>query len=167
MKSKRLPKPDRPNMPDYGILDASSGSGLMSWSRLSDQMSKARNYWIITTRPNGRPHATPVWGVWLDEVFYFGMGARSRKARNIESNPWIVVHLESGDDVVILEGTVERITDQTTLAHIDEVYAAKYNFHPLGDETKQLDNPFYALHPHKAYSWLEKDFPGSATRWQF
>ncbi len=68
-------------MPGYGI--AQKRDGLMEWEHLSKHMASARNYWIITTRPDGRPHAAPVWGVWMDEVFYFSTGARSVKARNL------------------------------------------------------------------------------------
>jgi hypothetical protein len=56
------PKASRPYMPGYGILDAKSGSGLLPWSVAVERLTEARNYWIATTRPDGRPHAMPVWG---------------------------------------------------------------------------------------------------------
>ena len=99
------PQAARPDMPDYGI--SADADGLLPWQHVSEQMAAARNYWIGTVRPDGRPHATPVWGVWVDETFYFGMGPRSVKARNLAANPALVVHLESGDDVVVLEGVAE------------------------------------------------------------
>ncbi|MEW5989407.1 MAG: pyridoxamine 5'-phosphate oxidase, partial [Chloroflexota bacterium] len=71
--------------------------------------------------------------------------------------------LESGDDVVILEGAVEVISDPERLAHVGRVYATKYNM----DEWEVGDNPLYAVRPQQAFGWLERDFPGSATRWQF
>ena len=155
------PAPSRPHMPEYGLLDAESGSGLFPWSHVSERMAAARNYWVATTQPDGRPHAAPVWGLWLDEAFYFGTALSSRKARNLEANPGIVVHLESGDDVVILEGIAEKVSDAALLARLDEAYFAKYKFHLDGNA-----NPIYSLHPRVAYAWLERDFPGSATRWQ-
>ena len=33
-------------------------------------MSKAHNYWVSTTRPDGRPHVMPVWGVWIEEILF-------------------------------------------------------------------------------------------------
>ncbi len=55
-----VPVTARPYMPnDYGILDESAGSGLLPWSRVSERLAAARNYWKHTTRPDGRSHAKP------------------------------------------------------------------------------------------------------------
>ena len=147
----------------YGILDPTSGSGLLPWSRVSERMAGARNYWIGTTRPDGRPHAAPVWGVWLDETFYVGTERLSRKARNLAADPRLVVHLESGDDVVILAGVAEAVTDAAPLTRYADAYDAKYQFRPDPSD----GGPTYALRPRVAYAWLESDFVGGATRWPF
>jgi general stress protein 26 len=157
------PRADRPGMPkEYGIHPPSEG--LLPWSAAVDKLEGARNYWVSTTRPDGRPHAMPVWGIWLDGAFYFGTGRRSRKARNLAANPEIVVHLESGDDVVILEGQAEEVTEATDKKRIGEAYAAKYNENADGGAS---DSPLYAVRPRIAQSWHERDFPQSATRWTF
>ena len=39
---------------------------LLPWSWALDRLSQARNYWIATTRADGRPHSRPVWGVLVD-----------------------------------------------------------------------------------------------------
>lgn len=158
------PKPDRPTTRNYGIT--ADESGLMDWDWVDEQMAQSRNYWICSTRPDGRPHATPVWGVWVDGVLYFGNDRQSRKARNLAHSPEVVVHLESGDDTVILEGTVEAITDKALLAQIAEVYALKYPpYKP--DPEPGPDTLYYKLVPRTGFSWLERDFPNTATRWQF
>jgi hypothetical protein len=152
-------------MQDYGISDAPEG--LLPWSFASQLMAVARNYWIGSTRPDGRPHAAPVWGVWLDEVFYFGTGPGSVKARNLAVNPAMVVHLESGDEVVILEGEAQWLTeiDPALWQRIADQYAAKYEgFRPDPPSTQ---GPFVALRPTTALAWLEQDFVRSATRWRF
>jgi len=159
------PLAQRPDMPDYGI--SAEPDGLLPWSFADQQLAAARNYWIITTRPDGRPHAAPVWGVWLDSVLYFGTGPGSVKARNLAANPALVVHLESGDDVVILEGVAEWITEADTALwqRIADQYAAKYDgFRP---DPPSPQGPFVALRPQIALGWLEKDFVRSATRWRF
>jgi hypothetical protein len=94
------PKASRPFMPDYGVLDAQSGQGLLLWSWATKRLASARNYWIATARPDGYPHMTPVWGVWLDETFYFSTGRRSRKARNLAADPRCVVCPERADEPV-------------------------------------------------------------------
>jgi hypothetical protein len=92
----------RPDIPGYGIRP--DGEGILPWSFVDERMANARNYWVATTRPDGRPHAMPLSGVWIDGSFCFGTGPGSRKARNLAENPHLVVHSESGDEVVILEG---------------------------------------------------------------
>lgn len=156
------PKAGRPHMPaDYGIHPLETG-GLIPWSRVTDQLEEARNYWVITTGEN-RPHAAPVWGIWLDNGVYFSTDRASRKARNLAVNPEMVVHLESGDDVVILEGTAEEITDPMLLKRFADAYEPKYQIRPVTDGS----SPIYGLRPRVVHAWLEQDFQGTATSWRF
>lgn len=158
------PQPGRPQMQNYGI--AAGSEGLMTWEWVNDQMTNARNYWICSTRPDGRPHAAPVWGVWYEGAFYFGSDRQARKTRNLIHSPEVVVHLESGDEAVILEGAVAEVRDPVLLAHIAEVYAAKYPpFRP--DPVNEPGAVYFALRPRTAFAWLENDFPNTATRWRF
>ena len=161
-------EPTRPDMPGYGVH--SSGEGMLPWSHVDERMAQARNYWVATTRPDGRPHCVPTWGAWVDGTFYFGSGPRSRKARNLSANPNVVVHLESGDDVVILEGIAEEFAnpEPSLFARIADAYAAKYLDPETGQEFRLSDvEGMYAVHPRVAFGWLERDFPRTATRWSF
>lgn len=152
-------------MPEsYGLQAPSREQGMLAWSEVSGRMAGARNYWVGTTRPDGRPHVAPVWGVWLDEAFFFSTDLMSRKGRNIAANPEMLVHLESGDDVVILEGTAEEVLDRSLLQQFADVYEAKYQFRP-GVESERPG--VFRLRTRAAFAWLEKDFPRTATRWRF
>ena len=160
------PRADRPDMPSgYGIQPIEDVKSLVPLSHIDEQMQKSRNYWVCTTRPDSSPHAMPVWGVWLDGAFFFSTDPYSRKGRNLAANPHIAVHLESGDDVVILEGIVQTTTDSALLKRADEAYYVKYQFHLAED----VDYPglVYRLQPRVAYTWFEKSFPATATRWKF
>ena len=160
-------KIDRPEMEGYGIQPIGDGADLIPWAEISRKMTEARNYWVATTRQNGKPHAMPVWGVWLDETFYFGTGVDSVKARNLRHNPTIVVHLESGDDVTILEGTAVEITNKSLLQHIYfDVYGPKYDL-DMSAQAEDGAGPTFALKPTLAFAWLESDFPNTATRYRF
>ena len=155
----------RPKMKDYGIFEAPEG--MLDWDFVTDQMTKSRNYWISTTRPDGRPHAAPVWGVWLEGNLYFGTSPNALKARNLAANPALVVHLESGDDVVILEGTAVKMTEMAPdfYKKFGDAYAAKYNgFKPNPPSEAE---PVFTLNIQNALAWLEADFPRTATRWEF
>ena len=119
----------RPDIPEgYGV--PTSVEGMLPWRHVVDRLVAARNYWVATTRPDGRPHAVPVWAVWVDGVLYQGGGGDTRRARNLDANQHAAVHLESGDQVVIIEGVTEKLTEDTAdaelLRRIDDAYEAKY-----------------------------------------
>ena len=77
------PLRDRPQMPKvYGIEPAEAG-GMIEWSAVADRLAAARNYWVATTRADGRPHVTPVWGVWLDGAVMFDTDVNTVKALNL------------------------------------------------------------------------------------
>jgi PPOX class probable F420-dependent enzyme len=155
------PVAERPGFePDYGISDAPSDA---SWSDAVARLKSARNYWVVTTRPDGRPHAMPVWGLWLDDAVVFSTNPASRKGRNLAANAELVVHLESGDDAVILEGRAEIVADEDVLRRFSEAYFEKYGWRVEPGPGFGI----YALRPRVAFTWREADFPQSATRWRF
>ena len=148
--------------PLYGMK---SPHKFLPFSHAEDRLLNSRNYWICTTRPDGRPHSIPVWGFWLEGALYFGTARSTRKARNLAHNPAISVHLESGDDVVILEGIAQEvnISDKSTVKKLDALSRAKYKM-PLMVVPEAV---FYRVGPHVVLAWTESDFPNNATRWQF
>jgi len=151
-------------MPGYGILDADSGRGLLPWSWATERIANSHNYWIATTSPDGRPHVMPVWGVWLDDGFYFSTGKTTRKGRNLAANPRCVVCSERADEAIIVEGVVEPVDDPTVYARFADAYKAKYDW-----PVEQATAPAYAVRPQVAFAFIENadDFAGAATRWRF
>ncbi|WP_410764444.1 pyridoxamine 5'-phosphate oxidase family protein [Haloferax sp. DFSO60] len=151
---------DRPvTESSYGI--PTNKDGLLSWSIVEDAFAEDRVFWISTTRPDGNPHARPVWGVWVDGAFHCGGGENTRWVRNLAHNSHLTVHRESGTDVVILEGVAERLDEQTadesTLERIDDAYEEKYDI--------RHGTPVFRIHPARVLAW--SDFPTDATRWTF
>jgi pyridoxine/pyridoxamine 5'-phosphate oxidase len=130
---------------------------MLPWSWAEERLAAARNYWIVTAAPDGEPSAAPVWGVWADGAVYFGTNPRSQKGRNLARDPRAVVHLESGDEVVILHGEVERCPLEDSVA---DAYEAKYDYRPEVPE-------FLRLRLSRALAWLESDYPKTATRFDF
>jgi hypothetical protein len=148
----------RPLMPSgYGI--ARGEDGQLPWSYVATQCERSRNYWLCTTRADGRPHAMPVWGLWLAGRVAFSTDPSSLKARNFRARPEVVVHLESGDEVVVVEGRVEEL-DRALLPAFLDAYDAKYDYRPSAEQTEGV----YQVRPERALAWREKDFPTSATR---
>jgi hypothetical protein len=150
-------------MPE-GYSIPQSSEGLLPWSHVDRRMAEARNYWIGTSRPDGRPHVMPVWGIWLEGELYFGTDRNSRKSRNLKENPSVAVHLESGDDVVIVEGLASEVRDPERIAAVDSAYLAKYGMRIIGHPGEPI---IYSVSTAAVFAWKEKDFPKSATRWRF
>lgn len=158
------PKRSRPDMPAAYGVPSGPGDAQLSWEWARGELTAARNYWICTVQPDGRPHAMPVWGLWLDDGFYFSTDPKSRKGRNIARDPRITVHLESGDDVVVIEGSIVIERDAAALRRFVDEYDRKYE---IRVDTDKPDYGIYALHPQKALTFREQEFPASATKWTF
>src|SRR5436190_10842025 len=113
-----------PHVPDlYGLKPRKE---YLPWSHAEERLVRSRNYWICTARPDGRPHSIPVWGFWHEGALYFGTHRDTRKAKNIARNPNVSVHLESGDDVVILEGRAEEVDQKALARQLDASARKKY-----------------------------------------
>lgn len=150
---------DRPAMATgYGVGDPKYGYEPIEWGWVVKRLTASRSYWVATTRADGRPHLSPVWAVWTDGALHFFTDPESLKARCLRRDPRAVIHLESGDEVVILEG-VARPARATAEVVYD--YERKYGIE-LGEEPEGM----FRLSLTKALAWLESDFPRTATRWR-
>ena len=158
------PRATRPGIQGYGIVDADSGKGLYPWGWAAERLLNAHTYWVATTRPDGRPHIMPVWGIWLEGAFYFSTGRQSRKARNLAANPACVVTLEINGESVIVEGVASEVRDPGLLGRLAKAYTAKYEWDMEGNE-----EPFFVVRPRVAFGFNENDsqFTSTATRWIF
>lgn len=146
----------RPYVEDsYGI--PADDAGMLDWEHVSARMAPARNYWLSTVTPDGRPHAMPVWGVWLDDFIHFGGGRGTRKAKNLARNPRVSIHLEDGWDVVIIEGVAEEVLDEALQVRLDDAYEEKYGI--------RHGTPVWRVSPKRVFAWT--DFPVDTTRWVF
>jgi hypothetical protein len=151
-------------MPEgYGIARTAPEDADARWEAAERALAASRNYWITST-DGRRPHAMPVWGVWIDGALMFSTSRDSRKGRNLAANPRVVAHLESGDDVLILRGRVAETDDTALLARYVDAYEAKYDFRP---DPSAPGDVVYVLRPGRALAWEERDFVNSAIAWRF
>lgn len=107
-------------------MDEFRTRGHIPWSKIENWLRAFRSIWISTTRPDGRPHAVPVWYVFEQPFVYFISGRRLQKSKNLACQPWTVIHAGDGDDVIILEGPAEIVTDRAELDRVEAAYRAKY-----------------------------------------
>ena len=154
-------------MPGYGILGAEEGSGLLSWDWAAERLSRSHDYWIATAWPDGRPHVTPVWGVWRETALWFSCGHRSRKARNLERNRAVVATTDDAVNPVIVDGTAALVDDMDTIAAFaqwaDSKYETNYGVEFFGDPA----NVCIRLDAVSVFGLSGEDFTGSPTRWVF
>ncbi|HEY0071698.1 MAG TPA: pyridoxamine 5'-phosphate oxidase family protein [Chloroflexia bacterium] len=155
---------ERPVLPDdyEAPIDR---EGMVAWEWVVEQLEKARNYWVCTVRPDNRPHAVPVWAAWIEGTLYFDGHPQTRWARNLANNPALTVHLENGNQVVILEGTMQALPslDRELAETVVAAFAAKYDYPPEVDEL--VRRGMFALRPDVVFAWTS--FPRTVTRWRF
>ena len=137
------------------------------------RLRAATIYWIATTRPDGRPHSMPVWGVWVDGALWFG--TYGQKVRNLAHEPYDRrARLESGEDVAIIEGPVERLPFAEAPPAVAAAYGAKYVDPTTGEPFRfeaavesGEDSWLYVLRPRIGHAWVEGAFVETQTRWTF
>src|SRR5689334_21324122 len=100
------------------------------WELVESLLEHAELYWLTTVRSDGRPHVTPLVGVWSDGHFAFCTGVGEQKHVNLQRSPLVAVTTgndgwKSGTDVVI-EGVAERVTGRERLRPLAEAWQSKY-----------------------------------------
>lgn len=154
------PRSERPRIRGYGI--SKSKNGMLPWKWAVKALTESREYWIATVRPDGRPHAMIIWGLWFDDAFWFGTGSKTQKARNLAKNPNCIIGTQNAAEAVIVEGIAELVTDAATRRKLEPASLSKYGMSG-GDGSE----PLYRVRPRRAFGLVEKTFPKTATRWTF
>jgi hypothetical protein len=159
------PEASRPYMPGYGILGPDEGTGLLPWLWATQRLASSHDYWVATVWPDGRPHVTPVWGVWEMGSVWFSCSGDSRKTRNLAANPRATITTDSALQPVVVDGVVERESDIDVIADFARWVNAKYST----DYSVAFfaGNCCFRLRPTSAFGLTDGDFTGSPTRWVF
>jgi PPOX class probable F420-dependent enzyme len=96
----------------------------------ASRLDKARNVWVATVRPDGRPHLVPIWFVVDAGRWYICTAPGSVKARNLEANPQAALALEDGDQPYVVEGRARPVPPT---ASVVARFKAKYDWDITGD----------------------------------
>ena len=140
----------------------------LSWPEIAGRLAAARNYWLCTTTRSGAPHAAPVWGVVTGLALYLYSERRTVKARNLVADSRLVVHLESGEDVLMVRGTAEDLGAPAQVPDVVAALAAKYTGEGDRQYLPDADPDFdvvYAIRPQSAIMWRLADYEASQRRW--
>ncbi len=168
MSSTSVPDRSRPTIPDgYGL--PTTTDGLLSWDVVQERLRASLNYWLTTVRPDGTPHSIPRWGVWVDDCLYYDGAPTTRHAINLTHNPSCTLTLESGAEVVIVEGTsTPTSADPADLGARLATAFEKYHpdYAPGPDSWSGSDGGgLRVITPKRALAWFT--FPKDCTRFVF
>ena len=148
------------------------------WEQGRRDLRDAEVYWLSTVRPDGRPHVTPLLGIWLDGALYFCTGPGERKAKNLACNPCCILttgcNRLDGLDLVV-EGQAAKVSDPAELRSVADTFESKYGAHftapegtwfGLGDTIRRNEALVFRVAPSTAFGF-GKGTPYSQTRWSF
>lgn len=162
---------------DLDARYSSEGATARPWQEAVGLLARAELYWLSTVRPDGRPHVTPLIGVWSAGALHFCTGPEERKARNLLGSPEVVLTtgtntLGEGLDLVV-EGRAERVADEEELTRLAAAWEAKYGaeWHfdvRDGAFSTEAGGPalVFAVAPRTAFGFAKGD-PFGQTRWRF
>ena len=148
-----MPEASRPTFGGaYGV--PKDEAGMLPWSWAEERLAEAHNYWVSTAGP----HASPVWALWREGGLVFSCSPKSRKGRALARDAHVVVHLESGAEVVIVEGEAEPVAADDAI--LDD-YERKYAWRADPNEG------WFRVVPRRVLAWTEAGYPRNATRFDF
>ena len=134
----------------------------LAWADVRARLETATQYWVATTLAGGRPHAVPVDGLWLDDLWYWGGSDQAVHYRSALANPQVVMHLPDPARAVVVEGTAGLARPSPALAErLVQASKAKYGYAP---PASGYDGAL-ALRPRLVLAWSA--FPKDATRFRF
>jgi len=160
-------------MTDYGV--PSDPAGALPWSWAEERLVANKNYWVVTASASGRPHAMPVWGVWLpgSERFWFSCSPNSHKARNLAENPQCAVTVDDTVECVSLEGRARAAEpDEPGVDAMVAAYLSKYWDDPAVHPEMEAfvrGHAVFEVTPDRAFGIIEREdeFSQRATRWRW
>ena len=140
-----------------------SEESALEWSWVDAQLQAAGTYWVVG-RSDGSPHPRPVWGVWSAGLLHLSIGSPPL-LRQLNSDSAVAVHLDSGTDVVIVEGLVRGMAaDPDAVASYDAKYEWNYNVDEYG--------AFAVIQAQRVLAWRAAGFAGregfkQTGRWRY
>jgi hypothetical protein len=117
----------------------------------------------VTVRPDGRPHAVPIDGLWLDTRLWFGGVPATVWQRALHADPRVTVHLDDPVAATIVDGTCKVVRPSREVAEgLVAASKAKYGY-DLPVEIYLAG--VWSLTPAKVMAWT--DLTVDATRFVF
>jgi len=158
----KQPRAMRPVVP-ASYRFPTSPKGLLDWSWARERLAGSYNYVIVTVRPDGRPHAMGMHGLWHEDAYYFGTASATRKAKNLAANPHCILISENMDELVIVEGVAETIDNSQLPDGLSHASKKKYGW-PMDP---RIGGQIYKLVPRVVFAFPLKQITSAVTKWVF
>jgi PPOX class probable F420-dependent enzyme len=97
-------------------------------ARLDARLREETAAYFVTVRPDGRPHARPVWFLWDGATVLIFSQPGDVKIRNLRQNPHVALALDNfgaASVPVVVEGTAALVEADAVRAQMP-AYEAKY-----------------------------------------
>jgi hypothetical protein len=159
--------------------DTPAGSSQpIAWETAIERFVKGGWFWLSTVRPDGTPHAVPVFAAWAGDSFFVASNPTKRKARNLDANPRCVLTHDAGDLHLIVEGEAHRVRDGKGLERATAAFASVYDW-PATVSGDMLDAPYgaptsggapfnvYEIRPTRGFGFPTDGESFTPTRWRF
>jgi hypothetical protein len=137
---------------DLRLYGAASDKTPLAWPWVEQQLAGAGTYWVNACSP-GHPHPRPVWGVWFAQQLHLSIGSPKLR-RATRDEPEVTIHLDSGTDVVIVEGLVtpSAATTQALIEAYNQKYDWDYQVSQYGELTR--------VQPGRVLAWRTAGWAG-------
>ena len=134
---------------------------MLDWSWATERLSGSYNYVIVTVRPDGRPHAMGMHGLWHDDAYYFGTDPATRKAKN-----WPRIQTAYSSPKHERVGDRGRCGRESQISQVPKGLsdAASPSRRPLPSRS---DGSVFKLVPRVVFAFPLKQIATAVTKWVF
>lgn len=135
----------------------------LEWGWVDEQLTQAGTYWVVA-RTVGFPHPRPVWGIWRADRLFLSIGTPVTR-RALAADPMVTVHLDSGTDVVIVQGrTAGFSAEEAVVAEYDRKYDWSYDAAEYGRLAVVSPSTIMAW---RTAGWAGREGFQRSGRWNF
>jgi pyridoxamine 5'-phosphate oxidase-like protein len=139
------------------------------WAVTCAALEAAQLAWLVTLRPDGRPHSTPVVPVWVENSMHFATGATEQKGKNLLEDDRVLLQVggldwEGGLDVVV-EGRASLTTGPALLARLAAAWRRRWDgswaFEVHGDRLRHpqgFEVLTYSVRPDRVLAFAQGKF---------
>jgi Pyridoxamine 5'-phosphate oxidase len=139
----------------------------LPWEWVVGQLRSSGTYWVVPRGGAGAPHSRPVWGVWRDDELLLTIGSPVLR-RELASDPIVTVHLDSGTDVVVVEGTASVADGADLIAGFIEDYDPKYDWsYDLDDLGPPMRITPVTVIAYRSGGWAGREGFRQSGKWVF